>query len=119
VRLLSETYLETAVGIGRRSASAGECRELTMAAAGGGGGGDNQGDDQFDPPRTPHLVLKEDATAGGDLSPDTEENVTSQTDGVFRHFVYQLSVIDRADTQDADDTPTVPELSPFGESPLS
>lgn len=80
-----------------------------MAAAGGGGGGD---DDQFEPPRTPHLVLKE---YGGELTPDTE-NVASQTDGVFRHFVYQLRAID---LHDADDTPTVPELSSFGESPLS
>jgi len=87
-----------------------------MATAGGGGGGD---DDQFEPPRTPHLVLKEDAAAGGELSPDTEDNVASQTDGVFRHFVYQLRAIDRTELQDADDTPTVPELSSFGESPLS
>jgi len=84
-----------------------------MAAA---GGGDDPGDDQFDPPRTPHLVLKDDAAAGDQLTPDTEENVTSQTDGVFRQFVYQLHSMDRAD---ADDTPTVPELSSFGESPLS
>jgi len=84
-----------------------------MAAA---GGGDDQGDDQFDPPRTPRLVLKNDAD---ELTPDTEENVASQTDGVFRHFVYQLHAIDRTDPQEADDTPTVPELSSFGESPLS
>lgn len=90
-------------------------RRLMAAAA---GGGDDQGDDQFDPPRTPHLVLK-DAAAGDELTPDTEENVASQTDGVFRHFVYQLHAIDRTEQQDADDTPTVPELSSFGESPLS
>ena len=83
------------------------------------GGGDDPGDDQFDPPRTPRLVLKGDAAASDELTPDTEENVTSQTDGVFRHFVYQLHAIDRTDLQDADDTPTVPELSSFGESPLS
>ena len=87
-----------------------------MAAAAGGAGGD---DDPFEPPRTPHLVLKTDATAGDELTPDTEENVTSQTDGVFRHFVYQLHAIDRTDMPGADDTPTVPELSSLGESPLS
>jgi len=87
-----------------------------MAAA---GGGDDQGDDQFDPPRTPHLVLKDGTAAGEQLTPDTEENVRAQTDGVFRHFVYQLHSIDRTEQQDADDTPTVPELSSFGESPLS
>lgn len=88
-----------------------------MAAA--AGGADDPGDDPFDPPRTPHLVLKNDAAAGDELTPDTEENVTSQTDGVFRHFVYQLRAIDRTDLNDDDDTPTVPELSSFGESPLS
>jgi len=89
----------------------------SSAGGGGGGDGDDQADDQFDPPRTPHLVLKTDAAAGGDLSPDTEENVASQTDGVFRHFVYQLHAIDHTDA--ADDTPTVPELSSFEENPLS
>lgn len=88
-------------------------RSLMAAAA---GGGDDPPDDQFDPPRTPHLVLKDDSDQ---LSPDTEENVASQTDGVFRHFVYQLHSIDRNDRHDADDTPTVPELTSFGESPLS
>ena len=83
-----------------------------MAAAGGGGG--DEDDEQFEPPRTPQLVLKENGAA--ELTPDTEANVASQTDGVFRHFVYQLRAIDR---HDADDTPTVPELSSFGESPLS
>jgi len=92
-------------------------------ASAGSGGGSSDDDPPFEPPRTPHLVLKTDAEAGDQLTPDTEENVTSQTDGVFRHFVYQLHSIDRtaaADTRDADDTPAVPELSAFGgESPLS
>jgi len=77
----------------------------------------SKGDDNFDPPKTPRMVLKEDASVG-ELSPDTEENVASQTDGVFRHFVYQLYAIDRSD-QDADDTPNLPELNAFGESPFS
>jgi len=90
-----------------------------MATAGGGGGDGGGGEeDQFEPPRTPRLVLKDDAAAGGELTPDTEDNVTAQTDGVFRHFVYQLHSIDH--TQPHDDTATVPpELSPFGESQLS
>jgi len=81
--------------------------------------GDDPPDDQFEPPRTPHLVLKDEASAGDQLTPDTEDNVTSQTDGVFRHFVYQLHALDRTDQHDADDTPTVPELTSFGDSPLS
>jgi len=87
-----------------------------MAAAAGGGGDD----DQWEPPRTPHLVLKDGGGGGGEageLTPDTEDNVASQTDGVFRHFVYQLRAMQQ---HDDDDTPAVPELSAFdGESPLS
>jgi len=89
-----------------------------MASAGGG-----DEDEQWEPPRTPRLVLKDDGD-GGQLTPDTEDNVTAQTDGVFRHFVYQLHTIDHTQQlHDAmDDTlPAVvpPELSPFGESQLS
>lgn len=88
---------------------------MAMSMAPGGGSG-SDGDDHFDPPKTPRMVLKEEP--GAELSPDTEDNVAEQTDSVFRHFVYQLYAIDRSD-QDADDTPNLPELNAFGESPFT
>lgn len=72
--------------------------------------------DHFDPPKTPHMVLKEDAP--NQLSPDTEENVVQQTDSIFRNFVYHMNALDR-NGQEADDTPALPELTAFADSPLS
>ena len=68
--------------------------------------------DDFDRPRTPRMVLKEDAS-GEELSPDTEENVTDQADGVFRNFVFHLYNMDR-NSPDADpDSPRLHELTAF------
>lgn len=77
---------------------------------------DDDPNDPFDPPKTPHMVLKEDAP--NELSPDTEENVAQQTDSVFRNFVYHMNALDRSG-QDADDTPALPELTAFADSPFS
>ena len=82
---------------------------------GGGGGGEDPSYPGGDPPRTPRLKLKDEAE--GPLSPDTEEHVAEQTDGVFRNFVYQMYT--RAQSQqDADDTPNMPELTAFPDEPL-
>ena len=71
----------------------------------------NDPNEPFDTPRTPRMVLK-DKDLEEDLSPDTEENVHDQTDGIFRNFVFQMYNIDR-DEQDADDAPTIPEITAF------
>jgi len=76
----------------------------------------NDPNDPFDPPKTPQLVLKD--KDGEELSPDTEENVADQTDGIFRNFVYHMYSIDRSE-QDADDTPNLPEITAFTDDPLS
>lgn len=84
-----------------------------MATAGGNNPDDPN--DPGDPPRTPRLKLKDEAE--GPLSPDTEEHVAEQTDGVFRNFVYQMYVTHQSN-QDADDTPNMPELTAFPDEPL-
>ena len=76
----------------------------------------NDPNDPFEPPKTPRMVLKD--KDGEELSPDTEENVADQTDGIFRNFVYQMYNLDRSD-QDADDTPNIPELTAFTDEPFS
>ena len=76
----------------------------------------NDPNDPFDPPKTPQLVLKD--NDGEELTPDTEENVAQQTDGVFRNFVYHMYSNDRSE-QDADDTPNLPEITAFRDDPLS
>lgn len=73
--------------------------------------------DPFDPPKTPRMVLKADAP--DELSPDTEQNVADQTDSVFRNFVYQMNAFDRSSQEAADDTPSLPELTAFADSPFS
>ena len=82
-----------------------------MACAGG-----NDPNDHFDPPKTPQMVLKSDATDV--LSPDTEENVREQTEGIFRNFVYQMHNLDHAN-DDADNSPSLPELTAFVDQPLA
>ena len=76
----------------------------------------NDPNDPFDPPKTPRMVLKDKDSV--ELSPDTEENVGEQTDGIFRNFVYQMYNINREE-QDADDTPNLPELTAFTDEPLA
>ena len=77
----------------------------------------NDPNDPFDPPKTPRMVLK-DKDQAEELTPDTEENVAGQTDGIFRNFVYQMYNMDR-DEQEADDTPSVPELTAFADEPFA
>lgn len=83
-----------------------------MASLDPNNGGDDPGDG--DPPRTPRLVPIDDAKP---LTPDTEENVAEQTDGVFRNFVYRMYNNERCE-QEADDTPNAPELTTFTDEPL-
>lgn len=82
----------------------------------------NDPDDPFDPPKTPRMVLKEDASEA--LSPDTEDNVSEQTDGIFRNFVYHMHSIDRGaggggGGGGGDDSPSLPELTAFADQPLA
>jgi len=108
---------------------------MACAAPGGGvaGGGDDP-NDRFDPPKTPRMVLKDDA-CDDELSPDTEDNVAEQTDGIFRNFVFNMQTLGRrgagrvggatpGDVDGAvggDDTPSVslPELTAFADQPMS
>ena len=77
----------------------------------------NDPNDPFDPPRTPRMVLKPSDT-GEAMDPDTEENVSEQTDGIFRNFVCAMFNQDR-NTQEEDDTPNLPELTAFADEPLA
>lgn len=70
----------------------------------------------FEPPRTPKMVLKE--CAGDELSPDTEDNVASQTDSIFRNFVFHMHTSLRPE-EEADDSPNLPEIIPFHEQPFA
>ena len=70
-----------------------------------------------DPPRTPHLVLKDEDSEP--LTSDTEENVARQTDSIFRNFVYQMYTHTQETTQDPDNTPDMPELTAFPDEPLA
>ena len=49
------------------------------------------------------------------LSPDTEDNVTAQTEGIFRSFMYQRYQQDMADLEHIEQTPPLPELTTFQE----
>ena len=92
------------------------------------GGGED--DDPFDPPKTPRMVLKEDAQAD-ELTPDTEDNVAEQTDGIFRNFVFHMQTLggrgggggggDPLDAAEGGDAPprTLPELTAFPDQPMS
>ncbi len=63
------------------------------------------------------MVLK-DKDSVEELTPDTEENVAEQTDGIFRNFVYQMYTTERSD-QEADDTPSLPEITAFTDEPFA
>src|SRR6218665_2161740 len=69
-------------------------------------GSNNDPGDQLEMPKTPTLVLREDAHCET-LQPDTEQNVCDETDGVVRVFFQELRNRERT-LQDADDTP--PEM---------
>lgn len=69
-------------------------------------GSDPDPGDRLETPKTPTLVLREDAQ-DETLLPDTEENVSDQTDGVVRVFFQELRNRERTQ-QEADDTP--PEM---------
>ena len=56
---------------------------MACANPGGGGSGGDDPNDPFDPPQTPRMVLK-DSDSGEELTPDTEQHVAEETDGVFR-----------------------------------
>jgi len=106
----------------------------------GGGGYDGGGsrredpDDPFDPPKTPLMVLRDNPGGEDELSPDTENNVVEQTDGIFRNFVFYMQTLGRrgwmgrgwasSDSDGADgdgvDVPlNLPELTAFVDQPLS
>lgn len=78
---------------------------------------DPGGEDAFETPKTPRMVLRDDE-AGEELTPDTEQNVAEETDSVFRNFVYHMINNHRSD-QDADDTPSLPELTAFNDPPFA
>lgn len=62
--------------------------------------------DRLETPKTPTLVLREDVKSEP-LQPDTEKNVSDETDGVVRFFFQELRNKQR-NQQEADDTP--PEM---------
>jgi len=70
-------------------------------------------------PKTPKMELKDDGTAS-ELRPDTVENVAQQTDDIFRNFVHWMYTLYRSrQGRDADDTPSLPEITAFNENPLA
>jgi len=81
--------------------------------------GPNDPGDPFTPPKTPRMVLKDDAQSQ-QLSPDTEDNVSEQTDGVFRNFVYHMTTMRSSrGGGDAQDNGDMPELTAFADQPYS
>jgi len=82
--------------------------------------GPNDPGDPFTPPKTPRMVLKDDARSE-ELTPDTEDNVNEQTDGVFRNFVYHMTTMrsSRGGGGDAPDNGDMPELTAFADQPYS
>jgi hypothetical protein len=70
------------------------------------GSSNDPGEQLVETPKTPTLVLREDAQ-GETLLPDTEQNVSDETDGVVRVFFQELRNRERS-LQEADDTP--PEM---------
>lgn len=81
--------------------------------------GPNDPGDPFTPPKTPRMVLKDDAQSE-QLTPDTEDNVGEQTDAVFRNFVYHMTTMRSSrgagDSQDSGD---MPELTAFADQPYT
>ena len=69
-----------------------------------------------DPPKTPALKLKdEEATP---LTPDTEDHVAEQTDGVFRNFVYLMHTNSQDEQTVVEETPCSVELTAFHDDPF-
>ena len=80
--------------------------------------GPNDPGDPFTPPKTPRMVLKDDAQS--QLSPDTEDNVGEQTDGVFRNFVYHMTTMHNSrGGGDDQGSSAMPELTAFADQPYS
>jgi len=81
--------------------------------------GPNDPGDPFTPPKTPRMVLKDDARSE-QLTPDTEDNVSEQTDAVFRNFVYYMTTMRNSrGAGDAEDSGNMPELTAFADQPYS
>lgn len=81
--------------------------------------GSDDPNDQNNLPKTPMMVLKDDEIAS-ELRPDTVENVVRQTDDIFRTFVHWMYTLYRTrQGHDADDTPSLPEITAFNENPLA
>lgn len=73
-------------------------------------GDPNDPNEPFESPHTPKMVLKEGAVAN--LQPDTEDHVASQTDSIFRQFVFHMHTTLRPD-DDVDDSVNLPEIAPL------
>ena len=81
--------------------------------------GPNDPGDPFTPPKTPRMVLKDDARSE-QLTPDTEDNVGEQTDAVFRNFVYHMTTMHSSrGAGDAQDNGDMPELTAFADQPYT
>jgi len=80
--------------------------------------GPNDPGDPFTPPKTPRMVLKDDARSE-QLTPDTEDNVNEQTDGVFRNFVYHMTTMHSSRGAGDGDNGDMPELTAFADQPYS
>ena len=76
-------------------------------------------DDHSDHRRDRRGCLKEEGTSDDDpeLSPDTEENVTEQTDEIFRNFVYHLYTLHRSSPDSDPDSPRLHEFTTFRDAP--
>jgi len=78
--------------------------------------GSDDPNDRNNLPKTPMMVRKDNE----ELQPDTVENVARQTDDIFRNFVHWMYTLYRTrQGRDADDTPTLPEITTFNENPLA
>jgi len=82
--------------------------------------GSDDPNDRNNLPKTPKMVLKDDRSASEELRPDTVENVARQTDDIFRNFVHWMYTLYRTRRgRDADDTPSLPEITTFNDNPLA
>jgi len=83
-------------------------------------GSDDPNDRKNLPKIPPMMVLKDDGKVSQELRPDTVENVARQTDDIFRNFVHWMYTLYRTrQGRDADDTPSLPEITAFNENPLA
>ncbi|XP_013421857.1 bcl-2 homologous antagonist/killer-like [Lingula anatina] len=90
-----------------------------MASAGGssGPGGEGGPFKRFPPPPSPKFVPRTDNEEP--LTPDTEDHVQEQTEGIFKNFIYQRLQDDQMKNPGDLETPFVPELTNFHDAPLS